>query len=173
MTAQRHTFIVTLIHWALGFMYGCFCWAFVGLFTGVVRVRTSYFVRDQFDPQFDPIREILDRPSFHQFSEICVSGTIHAIFILTCFGIVVKIVDEPPFRHSSNIYAPHWSLILIYVPWRLIRQEATDAARRWIPTTLRMLNYGQFSFREVLMRNYRFRLASRYYSPRCGFHGSF
>ena len=42
---------------------------FVSMCRDIVRAGTLYFIRDPNDPQFHPIREILERPTLHQLTK--------------------------------------------------------------------------------------------------------
>lgn len=158
MFAQRFTFTATFLHWFTGTLYMFHFAMFVSMCRDLVRAGTLYFIRDPNDPQFHPIREILERPTMHQLRKIGVSGVIYAMLILACFGVVVKIVDvlgnvlplqistmEPVFEIPVDLLMSHIALPLtahFIKPSTVIK----GAWKWWFQTTARMLRLSSFLF---------------------------
>ena len=156
--AQRFTFTATFLHWFTGTLYMFHFAMFVSMCRDLVRAGTLYFIRDPNDPQFHPIREILERPTVHQLRKIGVSGVIYAMLILACFGVVVKIVEifgnvlplristmEPVFEVPVDLLMSHIALPLtahFIKPSTVIK----GAWRWWFQTTARMLRLSSFLF---------------------------
>lgn len=156
--AQRFTFTATFLHWLAGTLYMFHFAMFVSMCREIVRPGTLYFIRDPNDPQFQPIREILERPTMHQLRKIGISGIIYAVLILICFGIVVKMVDlfgvvlplkmstmEPVFEVPIDLLLTHIALPLttyFIKPSTVIKA----AWKWWFHTTARMLRLSSFLF---------------------------
>jgi E3 ubiquitin-protein ligase DOA10 len=156
--AQNFTFTATFLHWFAGTLYMFHFAMFVSMCRDLVRAGTLYFIRDPNDPQFHPIREILERPTLHQLRKIGVSGIIYAILILLCFGIVVKSVDlcgnvlplqistmEPVFEVPVDLLMSH---IAIPLTAHFVKPSAVikTAWRWWFKITARMLRLSSFLF---------------------------
>jgi E3 ubiquitin-protein ligase MARCH6 len=156
--SQKFTFTATFLHWFAGTLYMFHFAMFVSMCRDLVRAGTLYFIRDPNDPQFHPIREILERPTLHQLRKIGVSGIIYAMLILLCFGIVVKTVDlfgnvlplqistlEPVFEVPVDLLMSH---IAIPLTAHFVKPSAVIKAawRWWFKTTARMLRLSSFLF---------------------------
>ena len=156
--AARFTFTATFLHWFTGTLYMFHFAMFVSMCRDLVRAGTLYFIRDPNDPQFHPIREILERPTLHQLRKIGVSGVIYAMLILACFGVVIKIVEvfgnvlplristmEPVFEVPIDLLMSHIALPLtahFIKPSTVIK----GAWKWWFQTTARMLRLSSFLF---------------------------
>lgn len=155
---QRFTFTATFLHWFAGTLYMFHFAMFISMCRDLVRPGTLYFIRDPNDPQFHPIREILERPTLHQLRKIGVSGIIYALLILMCFGIVVKAVDfaggvlplkvstmEPVFEVPVDLLMSHIALPLtahFVKPSNVVK----GAWRWWFDSCARMLRLSSFLF---------------------------
>jgi E3 ubiquitin-protein ligase MARCH6 len=132
---------------------------FVSMCRDIVRPGTLYFIRDPNDPQFHPIREILERPTLHQLRKIGVSGIIYAMLIFMCFGIVISAIDvfgkdilplkissmEPVFEVPVDLLMSH---IALPVTAHFVKPSTTikSAWNWWFHTTARMLRLSSFLF---------------------------
>lgn len=173
--AKRSTFTATFLHWFTGTLYMFHFAMFVSMCRELVRPGTLYFIRDPNDPQFHPIREILERPTLHQLRKIGVSGVIYAFLILICFGLVIKLVDltggvlplrisslEPMFEVPVDLLLSHIALPLTA---HFVKPSAVvKAVWKWwfnvIARTLRLSSFlfgtqvpdeeGSIQFREIL-----------------------
>ena len=159
--AQKFTFTATFLHWFAGTLYMFHFAMFVSMCRDLVRAGTLYFIRDPNDPQFHPIREILERPTLHQLRKIGVSGVIYALLILLCFGVVVKMVDicgsasgvlplqistmEPVFEVPVDLLLSH---IAIPLTAHLVKPSAIikSAWKWWFNITARTLRLSSFLF---------------------------
>lgn len=159
--AQKFTFTATFLHWFAGTLYMFHFAMFVSMCRDLVRAGTLYFIRDPNDPQFHPIREILERPTLHQLRKIGVSGVIYALLIFLCFGVVVKVVDicgaasgvlplhistmEPVFEVPVDLLMSHIAIPLtahFVKPSKII----TSAWKWWFHITARTLRLSSFLF---------------------------
>ena len=145
--AQQHTFITTLFYLALGTFYIFLCQKFVTMCRDVAQLGTAYFVQD-----FDTVRKIPQRPSMNRLPEIGVRAIIHSMFIVTCPGFVVKIVEL-----FGNVLPLQVSpTTLIHLDWipisgpilfsYLINTAIKSAWRWWFQTTARMIRSSSSFF---------------------------
>lgn len=79
----------TLIHWTIGTAYMFVFALFVSLCRKIMRPGVLYFVRDPNDPNFHPIKDVLERPLLSQLGKIGISGIIYSILITVCLGGVL------------------------------------------------------------------------------------
>jgi len=157
--AQKFTFTATFLHWFAGTLYMFHFAMFVSMCRDLVRAGTLYFIRDPNDPQFHPIREILERPTFHQLRKIGVSGIIYAFLILACFGIIAKSIEwcggdvlplkistmEPVFEVPVDLLVSHIALPLtahFVKPSNVVK----TAWKWWFQVTARTLRLSSFLF---------------------------
>lgn len=155
---RKFTFTATFLHWFAGTLYMFHFAMFVSLCRDYVRPGTLYFIRDPNDPQFHPIREILERPTLHQLRKIGVSGIIYAVLILLCFGLVIKTIDlfgsvfplqisslQPIFEVPVDLLMSH---ILLPVTAHFVKPSTLlkSAWKWWFYSTARMLRLSSFLF---------------------------
>jgi E3 ubiquitin-protein ligase MARCH6 len=54
---------------------------------GIMRPGAMWFIKDPQDPQFQPVKDILERRTLAQVQKLGVSALMHGIIIATSFGI--------------------------------------------------------------------------------------
>jgi E3 ubiquitin-protein ligase DOA10 len=155
---SKFTFTATFLHWFAGTLYMFHFAMFVSMCRDFVRPGTLYFIRDPNDPQFHPIREIIERPTLHQLRKIGVSGIIYAMLILLCFGLVVKAIDlcgsvlplqisslQPVFEVPVDLLMSH---ILLPVTAHFVKPSSVlkSAWKWWFNSTARILRLSSFLF---------------------------
>lgn len=94
------------LHWFLGTGFMFHFAVFVALCREVVRPGVMWFIRDPNDPQFHPIKEILERPVFTQLKKIGASGLMYSAMIFFGIGSVVYFVAFV----FKGVLPLHWSL---------------------------------------------------------------
>ncbi|CAJ0649006.1 5057_t:CDS:2 [Entrophospora sp. SA101] len=95
----------TLLHWFIGTAFMYYFAVFVTLCRDTVRRGVLWFIRDPNDPQFHPIKEILERPVLTQLRKICASGIMYSAMIVFGIGSVIYFL-----RHCIRGILPlHWS----------------------------------------------------------------
>ena len=78
---------------------------FVTLCRDTVRRGVLWFIRDPNDPQFHPIKEILERPVLTQLRKICASGVMYSAMIVFGIGSIIYFL-----RYCIRGILPlHWS----------------------------------------------------------------
>ncbi|KAG2174812.1 hypothetical protein INT43_005874, partial [Umbelopsis isabellina] len=119
---QSNPGIWTFFHWLLGTMFMFHFAVFVTLCREVVRPGVMWFIRNPNDPQFHPIKEILERPVMFQLRKIGVSALLYASLILFGIGTVVAAISHfggtiLPLRMSmeNSSFSYHIDLIAAHV----------------------------------------------------------
>ncbi|OZJ01696.1 hypothetical protein BZG36_05489, partial [Bifiguratus adelaidae] len=79
----------TFLHWFCGTGFMFHFAVFVTLCREIVRPGVMWFIRDPNDPQFHPIKEILEKPMWTQLKKIGASGLMYSAMILLGIGSVV------------------------------------------------------------------------------------
>lgn len=94
------------LHWFLGTGFMFLFAVLVTICRDIVRPGVMWFIRDPNDPQFHPIREIIERPILFQFKKIGASALIYLTVILVGVGGLVHVI------HSliPDILPLRWSL---------------------------------------------------------------
>lgn len=77
------------LHWFVGTAFMFHFAVFVSMCRENVRSGVMWFIRDPNDPQFHPIKEILDRPVLTQLRKIGASGIMYSAMIVIGIGTVV------------------------------------------------------------------------------------
>ncbi|KAK9368073.1 hypothetical protein V1509DRAFT_624187 [Lipomyces kononenkoae] len=85
----KHPLPSTFLHWFVGTCYMFHFALFVSMCRDIVRPGVLYFIRDPNDPNFHPIRDVLDRPVLTQLRKIAISALIYSSLICCCLGGVV------------------------------------------------------------------------------------
>ncbi|RUS31209.1 hypothetical protein BC938DRAFT_478246 [Jimgerdemannia flammicorona] len=93
------------LHWFLGTGFMFHFAVFVALCREIVRPGVMWFIRDPNDPQFHPIKEILERPVFTQLKKIGASGLMYSAMIFFGIGSVVYFVGFL----LKGVLPLHWS----------------------------------------------------------------
>jgi E3 ubiquitin-protein ligase DOA10 len=86
--------IWTFFHWVLGTLFMFHFAVFVTLCRDVVRPGVMWFIRNPNDPQFHPIKEILERPVMFQLRKIGISALLYAGLIMFGIGSVVFTISN-------------------------------------------------------------------------------
>ena len=104
---KSHPVSSIFLHWFLGTGFMFLFAVLVTMCRRVVRPGVMWFIRDPNDPQFHPIREIIERPVFLQFKKIGASALIYLTVILVGVGGFVHGVD----LLTSHVLPLRWSLL--------------------------------------------------------------
>ncbi|ORZ19049.1 hypothetical protein BCR42DRAFT_450178 [Absidia repens] len=80
------------VYWFVGTMFMLmFAWLITNC-RSILRPGVMWFIRDPNDPQFHPIREIIQRPVWNQLQKIGTSAAMYSLIILIGVGGVVQII---------------------------------------------------------------------------------
>jgi E3 ubiquitin-protein ligase MARCH6 len=85
----EHPITSTFFHWSIGTGYMFLFALFVSLCRSIMRPGVLYFVRDPNDPNFHPIRDVLERKLVSQLGKIGISAVIYSVLIVICIGGVI------------------------------------------------------------------------------------
>lgn len=78
--------LVFFTHWAVGTFY-MFCFAmFIGMFRKFFRPGVIWFIRDPQDPNFQPMKELVEKPLLVMLEKISLSFSIYVLLIVLSIG---------------------------------------------------------------------------------------
>jgi E3 ubiquitin-protein ligase MARCH6 len=96
-----------IVHWFAGTCYMFHFALFVTMCRKIMRKGVLYFIRDPDDPNFHPVRDVLDRSISTHLRKIGFSALVYGTLITVCLGSVVwgvyfLVKDALPIHWSSN-----------------------------------------------------------------------
>jgi E3 ubiquitin-protein ligase MARCH6 len=93
------------VHWFVGTCYMFHFALFVSMCRKIMRGGVLYFIRDPDDPNFHPVRDVLERSVAVQLRKIAFSAIVYGTLIVVCLGAVVWGL----WTASANILPIHWA----------------------------------------------------------------
>ena len=87
-----HPLAISFLYWFVGTIYMFHFALFVGMAREIVRPGVLFMIRDPNDPNFHPIKDILDRGVITQLRKIAISAVMYSIFISSCFGFITYLI---------------------------------------------------------------------------------
>ncbi|KAK3295221.1 uncharacterized protein B0H64DRAFT_142412 [Chaetomium fimeti] len=94
------------VHWFIGTGYMFHFALFVSMCRKIMRKGVLYFIRDPDDPDFHPIRDVLERSVTTQLRKILFSAFVYGALVIVCLGGVVwglsLSLPVLPIHNSSN-----------------------------------------------------------------------
>ncbi|KAK3681805.1 hypothetical protein B0T22DRAFT_387320 [Podospora appendiculata] len=95
------------IHWFVGTGYMFHFALFVSMCRKIMRKGVLYFIRDPDDPEFHPVKDVLERNVTTQLRKILFSAFVYGALVLVCLGGVVwglalSLPNVLPIHYSSN-----------------------------------------------------------------------
>ncbi|KAH8902457.1 hypothetical protein BR93DRAFT_887022 [Coniochaeta sp. PMI_546] len=95
------------VHWFVGTGYMFHFALFVSMCRKIMRKGVLYFIRDPDDPEFHPVRDVLERNVTTQLRKILFSAFVYGALVIVCLGGVVwglsySIPNVLPIHYSSN-----------------------------------------------------------------------
>jgi E3 ubiquitin-protein ligase MARCH6 len=95
------------VHWFVGTGYMFHFALFVSMCRKIMRKGVLYFIRDPDDPEFHPVRDVLERNVTTQLRKILFSAFVYGALVIICLGGVVwglaySIPNVLPIHYSSN-----------------------------------------------------------------------
>ncbi|KAI9255106.1 hypothetical protein BDA99DRAFT_540018 [Phascolomyces articulosus] len=102
-----HPLASVFLHWFLGTAFMFFFAILVAVGREIVRPGVLWFIRDPNDPQFHPIKEIVERPVLTQLQKIGASGITYACVIVAGVGGVVWCLSVA----GNNILPLRWNML--------------------------------------------------------------
>ncbi|KAK0639951.1 hypothetical protein B0T16DRAFT_423977 [Cercophora newfieldiana] len=95
------------VHWFVGTGYMFHFALFVSMCRKIMRKGVLYFIRDPDDPEFHPVRDVLERSVTTQLRKILFSAFVYGALVIMCLGGVVwglalALPNVLPVHYSSN-----------------------------------------------------------------------
>ncbi|KAF7556814.1 hypothetical protein G7Z17_g1142 [Cylindrodendrum hubeiense] len=95
------------VHWFVGTGYMFHFALFVSMCRKIMRQGVLYFIRDPDDPEFHPVRDVLERNLTTQLRKILFSAFVYGALVIVCLGGVVwglsyTLPNVLPIHYSSN-----------------------------------------------------------------------
>ncbi|KAH6898215.1 hypothetical protein B0T10DRAFT_395461 [Thelonectria olida] len=95
------------VHWFVGTGYMFHFALFVSMCRKIMRQGVLYFIRDPDDPEFHPVRDVLERNLTTQLRKILFSAFVYGALVIVCLGGVVWGLSYAtptvlPIHYSSN-----------------------------------------------------------------------
>uniref|UniRef100_A0A0L0MXG3 RING-type E3 ubiquitin transferase n=1 Tax=Tolypocladium ophioglossoides (strain CBS 100239) TaxID=1163406 RepID=A0A0L0MXG3_TOLOC len=95
------------VHWFVGTGYMFHFALFVSMCRKIMRPGVLYFIRDPDDPEFHPVRDVLERNLTTQLRKILCSAFVYGALVIVCLGGVVwglsfAMPGVLPIHYSSN-----------------------------------------------------------------------
>ncbi|KAF4972863.1 hypothetical protein FSARC_663 [Fusarium sarcochroum] len=95
------------VHWFVGTGYMFHFALFVSMCRKIMRQGVLYFIRDPDDPEFHPVRDVLERNLTTQLRKILFSAFVYGALVIVCLGGVVwglsyAVPGVLPVHYSSN-----------------------------------------------------------------------
>ncbi|ORY59134.1 uncharacterized protein BCR38DRAFT_351590 [Pseudomassariella vexata] len=95
------------VHWFVGTGYMFHFALFVSMCRKIMRKGVLYFIRDPDDPEFHPVRDVLERTVTTQLRKILFSAFVYGALVVICLGGVVwslslALPHVLPIHYSSN-----------------------------------------------------------------------
>ncbi|KHN97103.1 E3 ubiquitin-protein ligase MARCH6 [Metarhizium album ARSEF 1941] len=95
------------VHWFVGTGYMFHFALFVSMCRKIMRPGVLYFIRDPDDPEFHPVRDVLERNLTTQLRKILFSAFVYGALVIVCLGGVVwglyyTMPGVLPVHYSSN-----------------------------------------------------------------------
>ncbi|KAJ4295051.1 hypothetical protein N0V90_007059 [Kalmusia sp. IMI 367209] len=92
------------VHWFIGTCYMFHFALFVSMCRKIMRRGVLYFIRDPDDPQFHPVRDVLERSVTTQLRKIAFSALVYGALVIICLGGVVWSLS----RLTTGVLPIHW-----------------------------------------------------------------
>ncbi|KAI0481801.1 hypothetical protein F4859DRAFT_476048 [Xylaria cf. heliscus] len=87
--AYNYPLTSIFVHWFIGTGYMFHFALFVSMCRKIMRKGVLYFIRDPDDPEFHPVRDVLERNVSTQLRKILFSAFVYGALVVICLGGVV------------------------------------------------------------------------------------
>ncbi|KAI9310261.1 hypothetical protein BX666DRAFT_2009796 [Dichotomocladium elegans] len=156
---QMHPFASVFIHWFLGTGFMFIFAAVITTYRECVRPGVLWFIRDPNDPQFHPIKEIVERSTLSQLQNLGSSCILYAFIIVCGVGGTIRCLQMPNLdilplrwnlRHPPSAIPFDFLVVHIVVPYALkylkIKNMAKVIMVRWQKFLCRKLRLSSYMF---------------------------
>ncbi|KAJ1978517.1 hypothetical protein H4R34_003172 [Dimargaris verticillata] len=165
--AQEAPLTSVFLHWFAGTAFMFRFALFMAQCRDMVRPGVMWFIRDPHDPNFHPMKEILEKPTLTQCRKIGVSLIMYAVMIVLGLGVAIYgIAYCPPLLPAASVQPVlplNWKLaqplspipfdllaLYFVVPFTLrrirLRHIAKRVTRQWWALAARGLRLTSFMF---------------------------
>ncbi|KAI2642942.1 hypothetical protein GGS21DRAFT_500295 [Xylaria nigripes] len=95
------------VHWFIGTGYMFHFALFVSMCRKIMRKGVLYFIRDPDDPEFHPVRDVLERNVTTQLRKILFSAFVYGALVVVClggivWGLSIALPDVLPIHYTYN-----------------------------------------------------------------------
>lgn len=149
------------VHWFVGTGYMFHFALFVSMCRKIMRKGVLYFIRDPDDPEFHPVRDVLERNVTTQLRKILFSAFVYGALVIVCLGGVVwglaySLPNVLPIHYSSNEPVLEFPIDLLFynflMPMAVKFFKPSDGLHAmytwWFRKCARMLRITWFLFGE-------------------------
>lgn len=149
------------VHWFVGTGYMFHFALFVSMCRKIMRKGVLYFIRDPDDPEFHPVRDVLERHVTTQLRKILFSAFVYGALVIVCLGGVVwglaySLPNVLPIHYSSNEPVLEFPIDLLFynflMPMAVKFFKPSDGLHAmytwWFRKCARMLRITWFLFGE-------------------------
>ncbi|KAK7987319.1 hypothetical protein PG989_007634 [Apiospora arundinis] len=149
------------VHWFVGTGYMFHFALFVSMCRKIMRKGVLYFIRDPDDPEFHPVRDVLERNVTTQLRKILFSAFVYGALVVVCLGGVVwglslALPHVLPIHYSSNEPVLEFPIDLLFynflMPLAIKFFKPSDGLHAlytwWFRKCARMLRLTWFLFGE-------------------------
>jgi E3 ubiquitin-protein ligase DOA10 len=133
---QSRPLSVSFTLWSSGTLYMFALAQFVSQTRSIVRPGVLCFIRDAGDPNFHPIKDILDRRSLEQLRKIGISGIIYSSILLLTLGACTRLIALTTKDVLPLTWQAHRSLTSSGIELCSIAILMPIAIRSWFPSHL-------------------------------------
>lgn len=92
--AVSKPYVFCFVHWFLGTYYMFHFALFVGMCRKILRKGVLWFIRDPDDPDFHPVRDVLERNVTKQLRKIAFSALVYGALVILCLGGVIWTISQ-------------------------------------------------------------------------------
>lgn len=152
------------VHWFVGTGYMFHFALFVSMCRKIMRRGVLYFIRDPDDPDFHPVRDVLDRSVTTQLRKILFSALVYGALVMVCLGGVVwglalSLPHVLPIHYSSNEPVLEFPIDLLFynflMPLAVTFFRPSECLRAmytwWFRKCARVLRISWFLFGERMV----------------------
>lgn len=103
--ATAHPWSFCFVHWFVGTCYMFHFALFVGMCRKILRKGVLWFIRDPDDPNFHPVRDVLEKNVLTQLRKIAFSALVYGALVILCLGGVIWSIG----KLFNGIFPIHWT----------------------------------------------------------------
>ncbi|WVN91117.1 uncharacterized protein L203_106367 [Cryptococcus depauperatus CBS 7841] len=109
----------SFVDWLLGSMFMFSFSSLLGQVRKLTRPGTMFFIRDPADPNFSPVKDIVEKTTLHQLRKLGSSAVMYSMVVFCLFGAVTWIIASLPISFLPLRIDPTYTAITS-VPFDLL-----------------------------------------------------